>query len=182
MAISTLKKNFSAGDPLKAAELNRMVSKINELVDGVNDTSGEEDLQDKITKINQSITAFKRSLSLMEDEVARKIDNLFIEGTDLYAEANGEIVCGPINTTGGQAVVQRYVRVVNEMDGKTLSASKDEPCVIKFKFISQERYSALDPYENTGERGLCQVSVKNGEGRLRGSPANVYQLHRCYLR
>lgn len=164
MAVSELRKTFTAGDSLKAAELNQMVSKINELVDGVNDTSGEEDLQDKITKINQSITAFKRSLSLMEDEVARKIDNIFIEGTDLYAEANGEIVCGPINTTGGQAVVQRYVRVVNEMDGKTLSASKDEPCVIKFKFISQERYSALDPYENTGERGLCQVSVKNGEG------------------
>ncbi|MHC8418125.1 hypothetical protein, partial [Bacteroides hominis] len=78
MAVSELRKTFTAGDSLKAAELNQMVSKINELVDGVNDTSGEEDLQDKITKINQSITAFKRSLSLMEDEMARKIDNIFI--------------------------------------------------------------------------------------------------------
>lgn len=71
MAVSELRKTFTSGDSLKAAELNQMVSKINELVDGVNDTSGEEDLQDKITKINQSITAFKRSLSLMEDEMAR---------------------------------------------------------------------------------------------------------------
>ncbi len=57
--------------------------------------------------------------------------------------------------------VQRNVRVVNDLDGKNVSASKGEPCLLKFTFVSQERYSISEPYENTGERGLCQVSVKN---------------------
>ncbi|CUP44362.1 leucine-rich repeat domain-containing protein [Bacteroides thetaiotaomicron] len=57
--------------------------------------------------------------------------------------------------------LQRNVRIVNDLDNKNISASKGEPCYLKFTFISQERYSSKDPYENTGERGLCQISVRN---------------------
>lgn len=62
---------------------------------------------------------------------------------------------------GTDTGLQRNVRIVNELDSKNVSASKGEPCELKFTFVSQERYSSKDPYENTGERGLCQISVKN---------------------
>ena len=64
---------------------------------------------------------------------------------------------------GGTSTVQRNVRVVNDLDSKNVSASKDESCFLKFTFVSQERYGT-DPYEDTGERGLCQISVKNSTG------------------
>lgn len=57
--------------------------------------------------------------------------------------------------------LQRNVRIVNELDSKNVSASKGEPCLLKFSFVSQERYSSKEPYENTGEQGLCQISVRN---------------------
>lgn len=44
---------------------------------------------------------------------------------------------------------------------KNFATQSGEPCVLDFTFISQERYSYEDPYENTGERGLCQISIKN---------------------
>lgn len=70
--------------------------------------------------------------------------------------------------------VQRNVRIVNNLDSKNVSASKGEPCVLKFTFVSQERYKSTEPYENTGERGLLQVSVKNTEG---GDYVVVKQLY-----
>ena len=51
--------------------------------------------------------------------------------------------------------------MVNNLDSKNLSASKGDPCVLDLTFVSQERYSISDPYENTGERGLLQIAVKN---------------------
>lgn len=64
---------------------------------------------------------------------------------------------------GGQQGIQRNVRIVNELDSKNVSASKGEPCPLMFTFVSQERYSVGEPYEDTGERGLCQISVKNSD-------------------
>ena len=64
---------------------------------------------------------------------------------------------------GGQQGIQRNVRIVNELDSKNVSASKGEPCPLIFTFVSQERYSVGEPYEDTGERGLCQISVKNSD-------------------
>lgn len=62
---------------------------------------------------------------------------------------------------GGQTGVQRNVRIINNLDSKNLSASKGELCYLDFTFISQERYSEDERYEDTGERGLCQISIKN---------------------
>jgi len=56
--------------------------------------------------------------------------------------------------------LQRNVRIVNNLDSKNVTASKGEPCLLKFTFVSQERYSSKEPYENTGEQGLCQISVR----------------------
>jgi len=62
---------------------------------------------------------------------------------------------------GGETGIQRNLRIINNLDSKSLSASKGEPCHLNFTFISQERYSTNEPYEDTGERGFCQISVKN---------------------
>ena len=59
--------------------------------------------------------------------------------------------------------VQRNLRIVNNLDSKSIAASKNEPCLLQFTFISQERYKSSDPYEDTGERGLLEVSVKNSD-------------------
>lgn len=64
---------------------------------------------------------------------------------------------------GGQTGVQRNVRVVNNLDSKNIAASKGEPCLLNFTFVSQERYSDSEPYEDAGERGLLQVSVRSGD-------------------
>lgn len=60
---------------------------------------------------------------------------------------------------GGETGIQRNLRIINNLDSKSLSASKGEPCHLNFTFISQERYSTNEPYEDTGERGFCQISV-----------------------
>ena len=63
---------------------------------------------------------------------------------------------------GGEDIgLQRNVRIVNDLDSKNMAASKGDPCYLKFTFVSQERYSSKDRYENTGERGLCQISIRN---------------------
>lgn len=62
---------------------------------------------------------------------------------------------------GVETGLQRNVRIVNDLDSKNVAASKGESCLLKFTFVSQERYSSKVPYENTGERGLCQISVRN---------------------
>ena len=62
---------------------------------------------------------------------------------------------------GADVGLQRNVRIVNDLDSKNVTASKGEPCLLKFTFVSQERYSSKEPYENTGEQGLCEISVRN---------------------
>ena len=64
---------------------------------------------------------------------------------------------------GGGTGVQRNVRIVNNLDSKNILASKGEPCLLNFTFVSQERYADSEPYEDTGERGLLQISVRNGD-------------------
>ncbi len=62
---------------------------------------------------------------------------------------------------GGSTGIQRNVRITNNLDSKNISASKGEPCLLKFTFVSQERYDSGEAYEDTGERGVCQISVKS---------------------
>ncbi|NDV83639.1 leucine-rich repeat protein [Bacteroides sp. 51] len=61
---------------------------------------------------------------------------------------------------GGEPGIQRTVRVVNNME-KSFAAQSGQPCVLNFTFVSQERYSSKEPFENTGERGMCQILIKN---------------------
>lgn len=62
---------------------------------------------------------------------------------------------------GGSTGIQRNVRITNNLDSKNISASKGEPCLLKFTFVSQERYDSGEAYEDTGERGVCLISVKS---------------------
>lgn len=75
--------------------------------------------------------------------------------------ASGWTLLPARNLGGGGSEVQRTVQIQNDLDSRNLSASKGEACLLKFTFISQERYGIGGQYENTGERGLCEVSVKN---------------------
>ena len=61
----------------------------------------------------------------------------------------------------GASSVQRKIFIQNNMDSKTIAAQKGQPCILDFTFVSQERYSYENPFENTGERGFCQISIKN---------------------
>ena len=89
------------------------------------------------------------------------------EGDELTHTEFNSLVGGVntiIDTLNGSTSVQRNVRITNNLDSKNLSAQKGEPCDINFTFVSQERYSYNDPYEDTGERGLCEISVKTSTG------------------
>lgn len=79
---------------------------------------------------------------------SEEIDSLQDSVNDIYQRLD--------STTG----VQYYIRVQNNGD-KSFTSQKGEPCVLNFTFISQERYSYSDPYENTGERGKCEIFIKN---------------------
>ncbi|NDW13181.1 leucine-rich repeat domain-containing protein [Bacteroides sp. 214] len=68
-----------------------------------------------------------------------------------------------IDALNGSETVQRKLYVQNNLETKSLAAQSGQPCVLDFSFISQERYSYSDPYENTGEQGVCTLSVKNSE-------------------
>ena len=83
------------------------------------------------------------------------------DGTEIKTFRNLLEYIASFGGGGTPGEVQRNVRIINELDGKNVSASKGEPCNLKFTFVSQERYSISEPYENTGERGLCRISVKN---------------------
>lgn len=106
-----------------------------------------------------------------DGSVLVKQNGVWIPASDLFIPT-GEMADGTaiktfddlvgfiVSMSGGDKV-QRNVRVVNNLDSKNLSASKGDPCIIDFTFISQERYSINDPYENTGERGFLTVAIKN---------------------
>lgn len=81
----------------------------------------------------------------------------------LYAWTGTEWKEKSFGSGGGSGTVQRNLRVINELDSKNISAAKNEPCYLRFKFISQERYDTEEPYVDTGERGLCQLSIRNSK-------------------
>ena len=141
------------GDKVTHIEFNDLIAAVKELQNG----AGTEALE-------KSMNALKKLVEQQDDRLALKVDNIFVEGTDLYAEAGGVIVAGPISLTGGEQTVQRNLRIVNNLDSKSISASKGDPCLLNFTFVSKERYTSSEPYEDTGERGLCQISVKNAAG------------------
>lgn len=88
------------------------------------------------------------------------------EGDELtHSEWNSNVskINELVDTLNGSSSVQRKIFIQNNLDGKNLAGQKGEPCFIDFTFVSQERYSYSDPYENTGERGNCQVLIKNAE-------------------
>lgn len=85
----------------------------------------------------------------------------YVNDLDLFYKWNGEQWEDKAMGGGGSTGVQRNVRIVNNLESKNISASKGEPCYLKFTFVSQERYSPEEPYEDTGERGICRISVKN---------------------
>lgn len=115
------------------------------------DTVLRELIDEKVDKVdgkdlstNDFTDADKEVIAIHSEE----IDSLQDSVNDIYQRLD--------STTG----VQYYIRVQNNGD-KSFTSQKGEPCVLNFTFISQERYSYNDPYENTGERGKCEIFIKN---------------------
>ena len=126
------------------------------------DTLIEED-EDAITEIAPAEASGDLTLGGLlnvapaADEVDDKEDYVIVK---LKGESEWTLL--PVSSIGGGGTgVQRNVLIQNDLDSRNISASKGEPCLLKFTFISQERYGIGDDYENTGERGLCQISIKN---------------------
>lgn len=114
---------------------------------------------------------FSCSLTLITyNSKLKKMDRLEInqkrEGDELTApewNSNVDKINEIVDALNGSSTVQRKIFVQNNLGSKNLAAQTGRPCILDFTFISQERYSYNDPYENTGERGLCTVSVKNSQ-------------------
>jgi hypothetical protein len=53
-----------------------------------------------------------------------------------------------------------YLRIKNGLDSRNIVASKGEPCNIVFTFVSQQK-DGENEYEDTGERGYCEISISN---------------------
>ena len=88
------------------------------------------------------------------------------EGDELTApewNSNVDKINEIVDALNGSSTVQRKIFVQNNLGSKNLAAQTGRPCILDFTFISQERYSYNDPYENTGERGACTISVKNSQ-------------------
>ena len=88
------------------------------------------------------------------------------EGDELSARewnSNVDKINEIIDILNGSSSVQRKIFVQNNLNSKNLAAQAGRPCVLNFTYVSQERYSYSEPYENTGERGLCTVWVKNAQ-------------------
>lgn len=122
----------------------------------------EED-EDAITEIGPSETVGDMTLGGLlnvvpaADSVDEKEDYVIVK-----LKGAEEWTLLPVSSIGGGGTgVQRNVLIQNDLDSRNISASKGEPCNLKFTFISQERYGVGGDYENTGERGLCQISIKN---------------------
>lgn len=93
------------------------------------------------------------------DKTYKAGDILRASDLNLHVDKINELV----DALNGSSTVQRKVIIQNNMDSKAIAAQKGQPCILDFTFVSQERYSYDEPFENTGERGLCQVFVKNAE-------------------
>ena len=83
-------------------------------------------------------------------------------------DTNADKLLGFINLPeggSGGGGAQYNLRVVNNLDSKSLYASQGEACNINFTFISQERFNSDEEFRDTGERGLCQISARSGNGQ-----------------
>lgn len=55
---------------------------------------------------------------------------------------------------GGGTGVQRNIRITNNLESKNISASKGEPCLLDFTFISQEDIALMN-HMKTQENVVC---------------------------
>ena len=92
-------------------------------------------------------------------DVVKSLENNNVDGLQTKLNIINSTLEELLNGSSGG--VQRNVLVQNNLDSRNLSASKGESCYLKFTFVSQERYGIGSEYEDTGERGLCQISIKN---------------------
>ena len=96
-------------------------------------------------------------------DVVKSLENNNVDGLQTKLNIINSTLEELLNGSSGG--VQRNVLVQNNLDSRNLSASKGESCYLKFTFVSQERYDSGEAYEDTGERGVCLISVNGGCAR-----------------
>ena len=131
----------------------------------INESSSVKNLGDVENVDDSANEPEDNSVMISEDGIWIPRKNAFLptgETSDGAAINTFDDLISYILINGGAAAggVQRNLRIINNLDSKNISASKGEPCYLNFTFISQERYNPNEPYENTGERGKCEISVR----------------------
>lgn len=100
---------------------------------------------------NRQFFADEESASLYDEDPEGNAELLLLE---LKTAAEG----GGGGAGGG---MYYFLRVMNGLPSRNIVASQGEPCEIKFTFVSQQKDGAEAEYEDTGERGYCELSVSN---------------------
>lgn len=100
---------------------------------------------------NRQFFADEESASLYDEDPEGNAELLLLE---LKTAAEG----GGGGAGGG---MYYFLRVMNGLPSRSIVASQGEPCEIKFTFVSQQKDGAEAEYEDTGERGYCELSVSN---------------------
>lgn len=108
---------------------------------------------DAVRSIGSELVTLKSELEKYID--AKAVDGLFYEDNFLYLTSNGDVVSDPVEIIGGSGGgggTTSIVKLTNQNGATSLSASSNEPVVIKFNFTSTE-----DDVP-TGD-GSCKIAI-----------------------
>lgn len=121
------------------------------------------------TSATNAATAANNIANTIQSDLANltntKFDNAYVQEGKLYLQANGVDLVGPLEVGsgsggGGNTTISYNIRLVNNLESKSLSANKGDNAFINFTFVSQEKYATDTDYSNTGERGLCKIYAR----------------------
>ncbi|MGL5961933.1 MAG: BspA family leucine-rich repeat surface protein [Cetobacterium sp.] len=145
---------------------------LSERTDREIDRIHSEGVEGKQNKVDGSLDTPSKVLVEAVNQIYRdldeKVDDAYVdESNNLVLTASGvEVVSiqlpeGGGGGGGGGGNIQRNVRILNNLPSKNITAMIGKECFVEFTFISQERYTSSEEFEDTGERGDLEISIKN---------------------
>lgn len=146
-----LDKVFVSGNVLGASELNQMVDKINELVDGhTNQGSSITSINENITNIDSTVNDLQQNMVVIGEESGMAYDGRKgVELEQMVRELAG----------GGGTIYSVYVR--NDSPSLSFATQNGELCYIQFTIVSQYRENLDEPWNKTGENARVKLMIKN---------------------
>lgn len=127
------------GDKVTHVEFNDIVDAVKSLQSGMS-----------TQELEKNLNSLKKLVNGNSTNLALKIDDIYIEGTDLYAEAGGKIVVGPIPIPGG-SIIATIVKLSFVSPG-VVTVAQGVPIELKYEYSS-----TLDGVE-TGD-GIVSYTV-----------------------